>query len=112
MFIALVLSRFNDVILARVFAHSDIIELCQHSTKPGRLTANEFVNSLSFDNRLIISCYVAAVINALSDKYHPLQTLADLMTLQEHYGDLQGKTLSWVGDGMLVCTYNRLDILD
>lgn len=40
-----------------------------------------------------------AVINALSDKYHPLQTLADLMTLREHFGDLRGRTLSWVGDG-------------
>lgn len=41
----------------------------------------------------------SSVINALSDKYHPLQTLADLMTLKEHFGDLRGKTLSWVGDG-------------
>ena len=39
------------------------------------------------------------VINALSDRYHPLQTLADLMTLREHFGILRGKTLSWVGDG-------------
>lgn len=39
------------------------------------------------------------MINALSDKYHPLQTLADLMTLKEHFGQLKGKTLSWVGDG-------------
>ena len=34
------------------------------------------------------------------DLYHPLQTLADLMTLKEHFGEsLKGKTLSWVGDG-------------
>ena len=40
------------------------------------------------------------VINALSDKYHPLQTLADLMALRDHFkGSLKGKTLSWVGDG-------------
>jgi ornithine carbamoyltransferase len=39
------------------------------------------------------------VINALSDKYHPLQTLADLMTLKEHFGHLKGLTLSWAGDG-------------
>jgi len=40
------------------------------------------------------------VINALSDKYHPLQTLADLMTLQEHFGgNLAGKKLTWIGDG-------------
>lgn len=68
-----VLCRFNDVILARVFAHADVEELAKYSKVP--------------------------VINALSDKYHPLQTLADLMTLKEHFGELKGKTLSWVGDG-------------
>ena len=41
----------------------------------------------------------ASVINALSDMHHPLQTLADLMTLKEHFGDLKGKTVAWVGDG-------------
>jgi ornithine carbamoyltransferase len=40
-----------------------------------------------------------AVINALSDLHHPLQTLADLMTLKEHFGNLKGKTVAWVGDG-------------
>jgi len=70
---AIVLSRFNDIILARVFAHKDVEELSTYSTVP--------------------------VINALSDKYHPLQALADIMTLKEHFGDLKGKTLSWVGDG-------------
>ena len=39
------------------------------------------------------------MINALSDMHHPLQTLADLMALEDHFGDLQGKTLAWVGDG-------------
>ena len=70
---ALVLSRFNDIILARVFGHDDVVELAKYSTVP--------------------------IINALSDKYHPLQTLADLMTLKEHFGNLNGKTLGWVGDG-------------
>jgi ornithine carbamoyltransferase len=71
---ALVLSRFNSIILARVFAHADIQELAQHATVP--------------------------VINALSDRHHPLQTLADLMALQQHFGmDLKGKTVAWVGDG-------------
>eukprot|EP01038_Epipyxis_sp_PR26KG_P004964 gene4964-6939_t len=70
---ALVLSRFNDIILARVFKHDDVVELAQNSTVP--------------------------VINALSDMHHPLQTLADLMTLKEHFGSVKGKTLAWVGDG-------------
>ena len=74
---ASVLARFNSLILARVFAHSDVQELAQYSTVP--------------------------VINALSDLHHPLQTLADLMALQQQFGkgpaDLEGKTVSWVGDG-------------
>mmetsp|Transcript_54481 Transcript_54481/g.63679 ORF Transcript_54481/g.63679 Transcript_54481/m.63679 type:complete len:349 (-) Transcript_54481:168-1214(-) len=72
---ALVLSRFNDLVLARVFKHDDVKELAKHSTVP--------------------------VINALSDLHHPLQTLADIMALQQHFGsdNLKGKTVSWVGDG-------------
>ena len=72
---ALVLSRFNSLVLARVYSHADILELAEHATVP--------------------------VINALSDLHHPLQTLADLMALQNHFGSdsLRGKTLSWVGDG-------------
>lgn len=72
---ALVLSRFNSIILARVFEHDDITELAEHATVP--------------------------VINALSDLHHPLQTLADLMALEDHFGtdETRGKTLSWVGDG-------------
>jgi ornithine carbamoyltransferase len=69
-----VLCRFNDLILARVFGHADVVELAKYSNVP--------------------------VINALSDLHHPLQTLADIMTLQEHFGkDLSDKTLAWVGDG-------------
>jgi len=70
-----VLARFNSLILARVFAHADVAELAEHSTVP--------------------------VINALSDLHHPLQTLADIMAMQQHFGkgNLEGKTVSWVGDG-------------
>ncbi|KAI6079516.1 Ornithine carbamoyltransferase, mitochondrial [Aix galericulata] len=39
------------------------------------------------------------VINGLSDLYHPLQILADYLTLQEHYGGLKGLTITWIGDG-------------
>ena len=70
---AVVLSRYSDVVLARVFGHADIVALCRHSTSP--------------------------VINALSDTYHPLQLLADVQTLEERFGSVEGLTLAWVGDG-------------
>lgn len=59
------------------------------------------VSSLIFIPLLFVTCsYSTIVINALSDKYHPLQTLADLMTLKEHFNNqLQGKTVAWIGDG-------------
>jgi len=70
---ARVLSRFNDCVLARVGPHADIVELDEESSVP--------------------------VINALSDMYHPLQALADLVTMRERFGALEGRTLAWVGDG-------------
>uniref|UniRef100_A0A7S2SEV3 ornithine carbamoyltransferase n=1 Tax=Eucampia antarctica TaxID=49252 RepID=A0A7S2SEV3_9STRA len=72
---ALVLSGFNSLILARVNTHSEISELAKHATVP--------------------------IINALSDLHHPLQTLADLMALEDHFGTdkIRGKTVAWVGDG-------------
>ncbi|KAG7387686.1 hypothetical protein PHYPSEUDO_013813 [Phytophthora pseudosyringae] len=70
---ALVLSRFNSLILARVYGHQDILELGELATVP--------------------------VINALSDKFHPLQMLADYMTVKEHFGAFEGLTFAWVGDG-------------
>jgi len=70
---ARVLSRMVHGILARVYAHSDVEELAKYSSVP--------------------------VINALSDKYHPLQILADLLTIEEHKGKLQGLKLAWIGDG-------------
>ncbi|KAF0699060.1 Aste57867_10333 [Aphanomyces stellatus] len=70
---ARVMSRFGTVLLARVYGHSDVVELAKESSIP--------------------------VINALSDKFHPLQALADYMTIQEHFGSAKGLTISWVGDG-------------
>ena len=71
---AIVLSRFNSVVMARVFGHADVTELAAEATVP--------------------------VVNMLSDLHHPLQALADLMTLQEAFGeDLAGRTVAWVGDG-------------
>jgi ornithine carbamoyltransferase len=70
---ARVLSRYVDTIVARVFLHSDVAELAENSSVP--------------------------VINALSDREHPCQILADLMTLLERRGSLRGLKLAYVGDG-------------
>jgi len=70
---AQVLSRMCDAIFIRTFAHADVEELARTATIP--------------------------VVNALTDDHHPLQALADLMTIEEHLGELQGKTIAWVGDG-------------
>ncbi len=74
---ALVLSRFVDGILARVYGHDDLEELALHASIP--------------------------VINALSDKYHPMQILADFLTVEEKFGKLEGLKAAWVGDGNNVC---------
>jgi ornithine carbamoyltransferase len=71
--VARVLSRYIDVIVARVFVHSDVVELADQATVP--------------------------VINALSDREHPCQILADLLTLYERRGNLKGVRLAYVGDG-------------
>jgi ornithine carbamoyltransferase len=70
---ARVLSRYVQAIVARVFLHSDVEGLAEHSSVP--------------------------VINALSDREHPCQILADLMTLRERRGSLRGFKLAYVGDG-------------
>ncbi|PHR57155.1 MAG: ornithine carbamoyltransferase [Robiginitomaculum sp.] len=70
---AQVMSRYVDAIMLRTNNHSTLIEMAEYADIP--------------------------VINALSDASHPCQILADLMTLQEHKGDLSQLTLAWVGDG-------------
>ncbi|TET31702.1 MAG: ornithine carbamoyltransferase [Planctomycetota bacterium] len=70
---AKVLSRYVDLIMARVFAHDDIVQLAKHATVP--------------------------VINGLSDYNHPCQILADLQTIREHKGKLEGLRLVYIGDG-------------
>ena len=71
--VARVLSRYVDAIMARVFAHDDVVALAQWASVP--------------------------VINGLSDYSHPCQGLADLLTIQEHLGTLAGVRLAYVGDG-------------
>ncbi|HPC22276.1 MAG: ornithine carbamoyltransferase [Phycisphaerae bacterium] len=71
--IALVLSRFADIIMARVFGHQIVVDLAKHATVP--------------------------VINGLSDFEHPCQILADLLTIQERRGRLRGLSATYIGDG-------------
>jgi ornithine carbamoyltransferase len=70
---AQVLSRFVSAIVIRTFGHERIEALAAHSGVP--------------------------VVNALTDLFHPCQTLADLLTIREHRGDPAGQILSYVGDG-------------
>jgi ornithine carbamoyltransferase len=74
---ALALSRYVDAIVARVAEHATIDELARWSDVP--------------------------VINALTPLHHPCQTLADLLTLRERFGDLGGLRVAYVGDGNNVC---------
>lgn len=74
---AKVLSRMVDAIMVRANVHEDLERLALNATVP--------------------------VINGLSDKGHPCQIIADLLTIEEHRGSVAGKTLAWVGDGNNVC---------
>jgi ornithine carbamoyltransferase len=67
-----VLSRFLDGIMIRTFSHNDVLELAKYSTVP--------------------------VINGLTDFNHPCQALADMMTIREKFGELEGLKLAYVGD--------------
>ncbi|UCD20392.1 MAG: ornithine carbamoyltransferase, partial [candidate division WOR-3 bacterium] len=71
------LSRWVDIIMARVFAHKTVEDLAKNATIP--------------------------VINGLSDLEHPCQIMADLFTMLEHKGSLESITLAFVGDGNNVC---------
>ncbi|KXH75747.1 MAG: ornithine carbamoyltransferase [Candidatus Thorarchaeota archaeon SMTZ-45] len=88
---ALVLSRYCDVIMARVYGHNEVMELAKHATVP--------------------------VINGLSDLLHPCQIMADMQTIEEHKGNLEGLKITYVGDSnnvsnsiMQGCTIMGMDV--
>lgn len=70
---ARVLSRYADVIMIRANKHETLTELAAHASVP--------------------------VINGLTDKSHPCQIVADLMTFEERHGPIKGRTVAWAGDG-------------
>jgi len=74
---ATVLSRYLDAIMIRTFAQSDVEELAHAASIP--------------------------VINGLTDSSHPCQALADVMTIRERFGRLEGVTVAYLGDGNNVC---------
>ena len=71
--IARVISRYNDLIMARLFDHTHILEMAEYSTAP--------------------------VINGLTDYNHPCQIMADMFTIWEHRGHLKDLKIVYVGDG-------------
>ena len=70
---ALILSRYVDCIMYRAYSHNDVLELAHHATVP--------------------------VINGLDDQEHPCQVIADLMTVKEFKGELEGLHAVYFGDG-------------
>lgn len=76
--VARVLSRYVNVVMARVFRHYDVVELAKYASVP--------------------------VINGLSDYAHPCQGMADFLTILEAKGDFAGRKLVYVGDGNNVAT--------
>lgn len=75
---AKVLSRMVDAIMIRANKHEDVERLAKAATIP--------------------------VVNGLTNYSHPCQILADIQTIEEHRGAIEGKTLAWISDGNNVCT--------
>ena len=70
---ARVLSRYVDAIMIRCYKHDTLLKLAKHASVP--------------------------VINALTERSHPCQLMADLMTMIEYHGPLAGQVVAWLGDG-------------
>ncbi|UYV36702.1 ornithine carbamoyltransferase [Rhodobacteraceae bacterium D3-12] len=75
---ARVLSRYVDMIMIRTFDETVLLELAEYADVP--------------------------VINGLTDRTHPCQIMADVMTYEEHRGSIKGKKVVWCGDGNNVCS--------
>jgi ornithine carbamoyltransferase len=73
-----VLSRMVDAVMIRANNHQDVLDFAAASAVP--------------------------VINGLTDLSHPCQILADIVTIEERLGSVEGKTIAWLGDGNNVCT--------
>jgi ornithine carbamoyltransferase len=74
---ARVLSRYVDLIMIRTFEEATLLEMAEHATVP--------------------------VINGLTNRTHPCQIMADVMTYEEHRGPIAGRKVVWAGDGNNVC---------
>ena len=74
---ARVLSRYVDLIMIRTFEEATLLEMADHATVP--------------------------VINGLTNRTHPCQIMADILTFEEHSGPIRGKRVVWTGDGNNVC---------
>ncbi len=74
---ARVLSRYVDLIMIRTFDETVLMEMSEYATVP--------------------------VINGLTDRTHPCQIMADILTYEEHRGSIKGKKVVWAGDGNNVC---------
>ena len=74
---ARVLSRYVDMIMIRTFEEATLLEMAEYASVP--------------------------VINGLTNRTHPCQIMADILTFEEHRGAIQGKRVVWTGDGNNVC---------
>jgi ornithine carbamoyltransferase len=85
---ARVMSRYVDAIMIRILTHADLLELAEAATIP--------------------------VINGLTRRAHPCQVMADVMTYEEHRGNLKGAKVAWVGDSnnVLASWVNAVELFD
>ena len=74
---AQVISRYIHAVMLRAHSHATLQELAEYASVP--------------------------VINGLTDMHHPCQLMADLLTMREHCGGIEGKQVAWVGDGNNMC---------